>query len=86
MEEIQKVQSSLDPCIIPNIQYARGFIERDLKPDSLWSKSANAKNARLIDEAAGGSSERDVHILCHSMERCPLGSLDAPRSSIGCDL
>ena len=56
MEAIQKTQSSMDPCIIPNIQYARGFIERDLKPDSLWSKSTNAKNARLTDEAAGGSS------------------------------
>ena len=56
MEAIQKTQRSMDPCIIPNIQYARGFIERDLKPDSLWSKSTNAKKARLTDEAAGGSS------------------------------
>ena len=56
MEEIQKVQSSLDRCIIPNIQYARGFIERDLKPDSLWSQSANAKKQRLMEEAPRGTS------------------------------
>ena len=56
MEEIQKVQSSLDRCIIPNIQYARGFIERDLKPDSLWSQSTNAKKQRLMEEAPRGTS------------------------------
>ena len=56
MEEIQKVQSSMDPCTIPNIQYARGFIERDLKPDSLWTQSTDAKKARVAEEPSRGTS------------------------------
>ena len=50
------MQSSLDPCIIPNIQYARGFIERDLKPDSLWTQSTNAEKARVTEEPSRGTS------------------------------
>ena len=56
MEAIQKTQSSMDPALIPNIGYARGFIERNLNPALLWSRSTNAQNVYLTDQASGGSS------------------------------
>jgi len=56
IEAIQKTQSSMDPALIPNIGYARGFIERDLNPALLWSRSTNAQNVYLTDQASGGSS------------------------------
>ena len=64
--EIEKTQSSMDPAVIPNIGYARGFLERNLHPDSLWSISTKATNVYLTDEASGASAPSSALVTASS--------------------
>ena len=42
MDDLERTLSSIGPASMPNIPYARGYIERDLSPSSLWSISTKA--------------------------------------------
>ena len=42
MKDIQKTHSCIVSGNLPNIAYARGYLERDLREDSKWSQTTSA--------------------------------------------
>ena len=67
LDDLPKVSTFVPQENVPKCDYARGYLERDLRPSSLWSKATMPPSNTTVsnDTPAGSSSNEDREKMKH---------------------
>ena len=78
MEDPELTGSTIEVAEMPNIPYARGYLERDLHPGSLWSNTTNATVDLTDDTEAAPGDSNSAGLASSSSSGVASASTDVP--------